>query len=260
MSEFDAASAYIELLKHCLNGLLTPSPFFVVPIGPDEIEVVPLSEEAMEKNMRSHRRIAANGFTMIGLQCSDNVHACVEDVLSNDVPGDMIEAGVWRGGTTMLMRALLKVHGVTDRKVVAADSFQGVPPPDPGRYPADQGSQLYTWDRLAVSLDLVKEHFKRFGLLDDQVEFVEGWFRDTLPALSNRTWSIVRLDGDLYESTIIGLESLYPGLSKRGYLIIDDYGAIRKCRQAVHDYRDAHGIEEEIQRIDWTAVYWQKQA
>jgi len=260
MEGFNGTSAYIELLKHCLNGLLTPSPFFVVPGGPDEIEIVPLSSETMEKIMRSHRCLSANGFTMMGLQRSENLQACVEDVLANDVPGDMIETGVWRGGATILMRALLKVHGVTDRNVVVADSFQGVPPPDAGTYPLDEGSQLFTWERLAVSANLVKEHFARFGLLDEQVEFVEGWFRDTLPGLSDRTWSVVRLDGDLYESTIVALESLYPNLSPGGYLVVDDYGAIRKCRAAVHDYRDAHGIEEEIHKVDWTGVYWQKQA
>jgi O-methyltransferase len=260
MEGFDARNAYIDLLKQCLNGITTPSPFFIVPGGPEEIEVKSLSSSTMEKVMRSNRCIPGNGFTMMGLERTENLQACVEDVLANDVPGDMIETGVWRGGATILMRALLKAHGVTDRNVVVADSFQGVPPPEPGIYPLDEGSQLYTLDRLRVSVEHVKEHFARFGLLDEQVEFVEGWFRDTLPGLSERTWSVVRLDGDLYESTIVALESLYPGLSPGGYVIVDDYGALRKCREAVHDYRDAEGIDDEIHTIDWTGVYWQKKA
>src|SRR5205814_1706959 len=109
-------------------------------------------------------------------------------------------------------------------------------------------------------VEQLKDNFARFGLLDDQVEFVPGRFRDTLPALSDRVWSVVRLDGDLYESTINALDSLYSQLSPGGYLIVDDYGALDQCRQAVHDYRSAHAIEEEIHAIDGTGVYWQKEA
>jgi O-methyltransferase len=69
---------------------------------------------------------------------------------------------------------------------------------------------------------------------------------------------VLRLDGDLYESTMDALTALYPKLSPGGYAIVDDYGAIPACRQAVHDYRDAHGITEPIQEVDWTGAYWQR--
>lgn len=68
----------------------------------------------------------------------------------------------------------------------------------------------------------------------------------------------MRLDGDFYQSTMEALVALYPRLMPGGYVIIDNYGAIEQCRQAVHDYRDKHGIVEEIQTIDWTGVYWQR--
>jgi hypothetical protein len=260
VQSFDGTKAYIELLKLCLNGLAPPSGSLVISPKPQKTEAVPITPEAMAELMRKRKPLQATGYTMMGLDRTDNLQACVEDVLANDVPGDMIETGVWRGGATILMRALLEVHGVTDRTVVVADSFEGVPPPDEAAFPLDAGSRLYEWDYLAVPVELVKDNFARFGLLDDQVEFLEGRFRDTLPRLADRVWSVIRLDGDLYESTINGLEALYPNLSPGGYLIVDDYGALRKCRAAVHDYRDAHGIEEEIHRIDWTGVFWQKEA
>jgi hypothetical protein len=255
---FDATQAYLELLKRSLNGLAAPTPFSVVAIGDGTAEIKPVPE-ALARNMSKHGCWPANGFTMIGMERTENLQACIEDVLANEVPGDMIETGVWRGGATILMAALLKVHGVSDRIVFVADSFEGVPPPDAETFPLDAGLHLNTLEKLSVSLELVQDNFARFGLLDDQVRFVKGWFRDTLPTLSDRTWSVIRLDGDLYESTINGLEHLYPNLSAGGYLIVDDYGALPQCRTAVHDYRDANGIEEEIRKIDSAGVFWQKQ-
>jgi Macrocin-O-methyltransferase (TylF) len=108
-----------------------------------------------------------------------------------------------------------------------------------------------------VGSDEVRRYFSRFGL-DHGVEMVEGFFDETLPALGDRRWSIVRLDGDTYEATWLGLESLYPGLSVGGYLIVDDYGLIEECRQAVEDYRRKHGIDEPIERIDPSGVRWQR--
>jgi hypothetical protein len=157
------------------------------------------------------------------------------------------------------MRGVLRAHGVTDRTVYVADSFAGVPEPNAEKYPADRGISLHTWPGLAVGLDDVRANFERYGLLDDQVAFVPGWFRDTLPALRGHPWAVIRLDGDLYESTIDSLEHLYPSLSPGGWLIVDDYHDIDACRQAVTDYRARNGITEPITRVDWTGICWQKQ-
>jgi O-methyltransferase len=154
------------------------------------------------------------------------------------------------------MRAMLAAYGVTDRIVWLADSFRGLPPPAPDKYPEDEGDMLYAIDELRVSRPQVESHFDRYGLLDDRVRFLEGWFRDTLPAAPIERLAVLRLDGDMYESTIDALTHLYPKLSEGGFLIVDDYGAIPSCRRAVHDYRDAHGITDEIVPIDWTGVYW----
>ena len=152
----------------------------------------------------------------------------------------------WRGGATIFMRAVLKAYGVTDRYVWVADSFEGLPPPETGKYPHDAGDRLHEARELAVSLEEVKANFERYGLLDDQVRFLKGWFRDTLPAAPIERLAVLRLDGDMYESTMDTLVNLYPKLSEGGYAIVDDYGAIPACRQAVNDYRSANAITEKI--------------
>ena len=197
--------------------------------------------------------------TMVGLRRLDNVQECVEDVLRRGVPGDLIEAGVWRGGTTILMRAVLAAYDDDERRVWVADSFQGLPKPDADAFPADAGVDYTGHAELAVGVQQVRANFARYGLLDDRVEFLPGWFKDTLPSAPIDQLAVMRLDGDLYESTMDALEALYPRLSVGGYCIIDDYGALEACRRAVTDYRRAHGITEDIQPVDWTGAYWQRE-
>lgn len=156
------------------------------------------------------------------------------------------------------MRALLKTFGVTDKKVWVADSFKGLPAPNPQRYPADHGDQHFMQQRFAVSLEEVKANFRKYELLDDQVVFLKGWFSETLPTAPIHQLSLLRLDGDMYESTMDALVNLYPKLSVGGFIIIDDWGAMQGCRAAVEHYRQEHHITEEIVYIDWTGVYWQK--
>jgi len=196
--------------------------------------------------------------TMIGIARLDNIRELVDDVLRREVPGDLIEAGAWRGGATIYMRAILKANGVADRAVWVADSFQGLPPPNPEEYPANEGLDLSGVPELAVSREQVEANFARYDLLDGQVRFLEGWFKDTLPDAPIDELAILRIDADLYESTTDAMRSLYPKLASGGYVIIDDYGAIPACKKATHDYRAAHGITEPIEVIDWMGVYWRK--
>ncbi len=197
--------------------------------------------------------------TMVGVKRMRNVRRCVEVALAEDVPGDLIEAGAWRGGVAILMRGILKAYGVEDRFVWVADSFRGLPASDPDRYPADRARLPEELEFLVVPVDEVRENFRRYGLLDDQVQFVEGWFSETLPSLRGHCWSVVRLDGDMYESTMDSLVNLYDGLSSGGFLIIDDFN-LAPCRQAVEDFRRERGIDEPIEQVDWTGVFWRKGA
>lgn len=195
--------------------------------------------------------------TMIGMKRLDNLQDCIETVLKENVPGDFIETGVWRGGACIFMRGALAVYGEKERRVFVADSFEGLPKPDPAKYPQDREDQHHTFDYLQVSVEEVQQNFAKYGLLDERVVFLKGWFKDTLPAAPIEKLAILRLDGDMYSSTIDALENLYPKLSKGGFCIIDDY-ALAGCQKAVHDYRDRHQIHDEIIQIDWIGRYWRK--
>jgi len=198
--------------------------------------------------------------TMVGLARLANVRELTQAALADGVPGDLVETGVWRGGTAIYMRAVLAAAGDTGRTVVACDSFAGLPEADAERFPMDGPLRLHEHTALAVGLDRVRANFARYGLLDDQVRFVPGWFRDTLPKLAIELDSIavLRLDGDMYESTIDALTHLEPLVAPGGFVIVDDYGGIEACRQAVTDHRAAHDITAEIHEVDWTAVWWRK--
>ena len=218
---------------------------------------VPPKRDAQTKRMlgRDWPQLA---HTMIGWKRLDNLRMCLEDTLAKGVPGDFIETGVWRGGATILMRGVLKAYSVSDRRVFVADSFAGLPPPDPAKYPADKGSMHHEVTQLAISVEEVRRNFERYGLLDNQVCFLKGWFKDTLPTAPIQRLAVARLDGDMYESTMDALVALYPKLSVGGYLILDDYQSVAGCRMAAEDYRTAHGIKDAIERIDEDGVFWRR--
>jgi len=218
-------------------------------------EKVPYNKE----NRLNGRDWPAYADSMIGLKRMDNIEFCVNDTIKNNIPGDLIETGVWRGGSVIFMRALLKVAGVTDKIVWVADSFEGLPKPDEDKYAADKGDDHYTYsDVLAISEEQVKYNFEKYGLLDNQVKFLKGWFKDTLPTAPIEKLSVLRLDGDMYESTINALDSLYPKLSIGGYCIVDDFGAVPACKMAIMDYRKQYDITDEIIDIDGYSAYWKK--
>jgi len=169
----DAKDLYLDLIEQVLTGSL-----FL------EQEVVDIRPRGWERlvaraiNRRGYRvvrpapvALRAEGRdcpptaeTMIGLKRLRNIRECVECVLADDIPGDLIEAGVWRGGASIYMRAILAAHRVSNREVWLADSFQGLPPP---RLPQDEGLNLHTLPELAVGQDVVSKNFERYGLLDD---------------------------------------------------------------------------------------------
>jgi hypothetical protein len=192
------------------------------------------------------------GYTMAGRRRLDNVQACIEDVLKKNVPGDFIETGAWRGGTTIFMRAMLKARGVTNRKVWVADSFNGLPGPKC----EDDGGDLSHLKYLHVPLERVKSNFAKFGLLDRQVEFLAGWFCDTLPRAPIQKLAVLRLDGDIYSSTMDSLQHLYHRVSKGGYVIIDDFHSWPSCRKAVTDFLSQNGVKPQIKTIDWSGAYF----
>lgn len=194
--------------------------------------------------------------TSIGWKRIDSLHECIRTVVNDGIPGDLIETGVWRGGAVIFMRGALNAYGQHDRKVWAADSFEGLPKPDLAKYPKDQGSRWHTRSELAISLEDVQETCRRFGLLEG-IHFLKGWFKDTLPDAPIEKLAIARLDGDMYGSTMDALTALYDRVSPGGFVIIDDF-SVNNCRMAVEDFRKERSISEPLQEIDWTGVFWRK--
>jgi hypothetical protein len=239
---------YLELMQGCLTGSIYR-----------DLALAPFGSKTFDSHLRERGLDWPNhAETMIGEKRLANLRALTEAVIADNVPGDLIETGVWRGGACILMRAVLFAHNVSDRYVWVADSFEGLPRANEAQYPADAGSDFHTYAQLAVSLDEVQDNFRSYGLLDEQVKFLKGWFKDTLPTAPIGRLALMRLDGDMYESTMDALTNLYPKLSHQGYVIIDDYHVVPACRAAVTDYCDRYGIKPEIVEIDGVGVYWRK--
>jgi O-methyltransferase len=265
---------FVDLLKACVSRSAFGPGWRRVTFrkrSPLRALYAPLAKALSSKRIEMVQRVEANprlreegrdipfdADTMLGQARLDHLVRCCLEVIGDGVPGDFIETGVWRGGACILMKGVLAAAGDATRRVFVADSFRGLPPPDAERYPADAGDLHHEEDDLRVSRAEVEERFRRYGLLDDRVLFLEGWFKDTLPAAPIERLALARLDGDMYESTMDALRALYPRLSPGGWLVVDDYGAVEGCRRAVEDYRAEHRIVEPMERVDWTCAAWRR--
>jgi O-methyltransferase len=246
-----AVGLYLDLLK----ATLTRMAFEDETVDPTDADLKP---KPLDLELREDGRDwPVHAETMIGMRRLQQLHDAVETVLRDEVPGDLIETGVWRGGAAIFMRGVLAAYGDRSRTVWVADSFAGLPKPDPATYPVDEGADFSHLEQLSIPLEEVQDNFRRYGLLDDQVRFLPGWFRDTLPSAPIERLAVLRLDGDLYESTIVALESLYPKLSPGGFVVVDDY-ALPWCKQAVDDFRSRRGISEPMEQVDWTGAHWRR--
>lgn len=194
-------------------------------------------------------------YTMVGLKRLDNIQMAIETVLKENIAGDVVECGVWRGGCSIFMKAVLNSHGDATRNVWCADSFEGLPKPD-AKFPEDKDYDISEIEYMSVPLERVKQNFRRFDLFDDRVKFLKGWFKDTLPTAPIDKISILRADGDLYESTMQILDNLYSKVSPGGFVIIDDYRNWPPCKAAVTEFRAKKQITSPIIDIDWCSVYW----
>ncbi|MEY2454235.1 MAG: O-methyltransferase [Acidimicrobiaceae bacterium] len=266
-----AATRYLDLLCGCLTREL----FLDHEVRDVDLREWPGGREAVLPVLRSNgwrvvrpcgdAAVRAEGRdwpptaeTMVGAARLANVRWCAETALEEGVPGDFAECGVWRGGVVALLRGVLAAYDVTDRMVWGADSFEGLPVPDVDRFPEDEG---YDWSHvgaLKVGLEDVEVNLARYGLLDEQVRLLPGWFEDTLPSAPIEQLAVLRIDGDLYQSTMDALAALEPRVSPGGFVIIDDYHGWIPCRQAVDDYRATHDITSPMTTVDWTAVWWRK--
>lgn len=304
----DGRTLYLDLMKRTLSNIIyedQPYSFY-----DDERRPVIADRFRLDRRVQGEDA-PREAHTMVGIPRLNNLQQCVETILAEQVPGDLLEAGVLRGGASIFLRAVLKAHQVTDRSIIACDTFRptlsqgrtvfqdlllrflsviaSLPnkrvhralyelarkiPPEKRSFPIAEtpsdeviectmfilrhARELATVHKDQTGVEAVKSHFARYGLLDDQVRFLEGFFSDTLPDASLKQLALIRLDGDLYESTRDALIPLYPKLSPGGFCIVDDYYAFTDCQRAVDEYRAAHNITAELVQIDKLAVYWRK--
>ncbi len=245
---------YLELLKKSLSGTLFAK-------EPDADSGNPTAYAA---GFVRHY-INGSAVTMLPACRLDNIQSCLAEVVDKRIPGDLIETGVWRGGATIFMRGILQAYGDDDRKVWVADSFEGLPVPDAERFPKEaefhRGKIMQRlYKNMAATLEEVRANFDAYGLLDDRVRFLKGWFKDTLPTAPIERLALIRLDGDYYDSTMDALNNLYDKLSVGGIVIVDDYGedAWTNCRQAVDAFRAQRDIRDPLTRVDSKCYWWRR--
>lgn len=276
MSSNDAPTdAYLELLKGCLTGSIYDESSWRIEDGFRSgrsglwyqlrrsffrwmrsrgllmVRAVPFDSARREEG----RDWPLFGYSMIGRKRIDNLEQVLRSVVTDGIPGDIVETGVWRGGAMIFAKAVLRQLGETNRTIWLADSFQGLPKPTHAADKVHKSHDLADCDFLKVSIDQVQANFERFGLLDERVKFLKGWFCDTLPTAPIDRIAVLRFDGDLYESTRDVLTTLYRKVVPGGYVIIDDY-SWSGCREAVQEFRQQHQIDAELKMIDFTGAYW----
>ncbi len=251
----------IRYLRQCATGQATFDPAVLHQIRRHEPEQLLRLAIARKDGMMLDFELENLGFeyTMVGEKRLENIEGCFRAIVADGVPGDFIECGVWRGGSAIFLRGLLEAYEVPERAVWVADSFRGLPPPTA---PPDVEFGLdlsgENAPMLAVDAETVWRAFDAFGLMDSRVKFLPGWFRDTLAVAPIEKLAILRLDGDIYESTMDALQALYDKLVPGGFCIVDDY-FVPTCRQAVEEFRTSRGIQEPLVNIDWTGHYWRKE-
>ncbi len=193
--------------------------------------------------------------SMVGVFRLVNIYTCLRDVIENKIEGDFVETGVWKGGSCVMANAVIQEYG-ENRRVHVFDSFEGLPIP---YMMQDNGDNHHTISCLAISEERVKETFLSYDLLTDNVVFRKGWFKDTMQKTEDiEKISILRLDGDMYSSTIEVLEGLYDKVQIGGYIIIDDW-TLKNAKQAVNDFLNKRELIPTIVDIDNVSCYWKKE-
>jgi len=213
------------------------------------------------------------GVTMAGIARMASMRRMIEDVVLHGLNGSYAETGVWRGGMTIFVTAAMQLHGLSSRPVYLCDSFQGLPLPRQGSMRAGSDAIFHTQNKmLSVGVQKVLQNFERYGINSSQVVPVEGYFVDSMPKLRSSLMSrgeklaILRMDGDMYDSTVDVLYNLYDLVEVGGLVVIDDFGwspnVMFGARDAILDFRSLHGIEGDashaVRNIDNTGAWFRK--
>lgn len=205
---------------------------------------------------------AARQYTMTSLERMYGLYKAVEYVVAHNIPGDFVECGVWKGGSTMVAAMTFLAMGDTSRRIWMYDTFEGMPAPgaDDIQYDnitADERARrqkIVDWSTIAnAGTEEVAANLARTGYPRERLEFVKGKVEETIPSRMPESISLLRLDTDWYDSTRHEMEHLFPLLNPGGVLLIDDYGHWKGSKKAVDEYLTAHGIRMLLNRIDYTA-------
>jgi hypothetical protein len=202
--------------------------------------------------VRLWRQVRQRGYTMLGCRRGRTLFRLASEADRRNVPGALVDCGVWNGGSTALLSA-----GAPSRDVYAFDSFEGLPAAD------SELDGAHALDREGWCLgveDNVREALHRFGS-PERLHIVKGWFEDTFPRAVSEIGPIAVLhaDGDWYESVRLTLETFYDHISPGGFMAVDDYGVWAGARKAVDEFRDSRTITEPLITVE-AAAYWRKTA
>ena len=260
MQYYDYDAQLLDLFASILSGSAFETIEFSVPydLG-NELYTIPLN--ALPRINPDARRAGKDwplfGLTMIGDLRLYNIDALLRELDKEGIQGDFMECGVWRGGASIYAQLVIALSGNPhNRSVWLADSFEGLPlPRDPSK-DQDYWSKL---NYLKVSLQQVQLNMAHFQLLpSSHIHYCKGYFHDSLLDCHPSKIALLRMDGDMYESTMDQLYSLYPYISLGGRIIVDDW-SIPVCQRAMRDFWSAHNITPtEITRIDDNSMYWMK--
>lgn len=202
--------------------------------------------------------LSPNAITMIFIPNLNNLHDLLTYVMENNLDGELVETGVWRGGAVIFMASFNKFYNL-NKKIYACDSYEGLPKNSIYEEDAIVNGNDKRFD-FAVSLEEVQNNFLKYDVLDENVIFVKGFFEDTMKNINIDKISILRLDGDMYTSTIVVLEELYDKVVPKGVIIIDDYGwDIAGCSNAVDNFRKSRNITSEMHFSFGCCVWWIKE-
>jgi hypothetical protein len=200
-------------------------------------------------------------YTMTSPERVVSLLRAVEYITRAQIPGDIVECGVWRGGSMMAVARALQRLRDTSRSLFLFDTYEGMSPPTEAdrSYRGELADTLLStqpkegsWIWAVAQLEGVQGVMERSGYPQERVKFIKGKVEETLPQEAPERLALLRLDTDWYESTKHELEHLYPRLSPGGVLIIDDYGHWEGARRAVDEYIAQHRLPLLLQRIDYT--------
>jgi hypothetical protein len=199
--------------------------------------------------------------TMVTHQRMNNMFELTKYCEKNNIKGDYVECGVWKGGVVAIC-AYVKNKYHSKKNIWLFDSFEGLPEPsrDDGKEAihyarGKSDGKLVTINKCVSTLNDVKKLFKENNISWNHVIVKKGWFQDTIPKNTIRNIAILRLDGDWYESTKICIDNLYEKIIPNGFLIIDDYYRWKGCKKAIDEYFNKQKITPTYHRIDADSVY-----